>query len=364
MSTPPDATPTPIAPLEGVAPYAPPPLDPRLDLFLDANEGAAPPDAVIDALRGLDPETLRRYARPARLESELAEMLGVAPARVLVTAGADDAIDRTCRAMLDHDRALLVHTPTFEMIERYAALTGARIDRVGWFDARFPLDAMRDAITGRTRLVALVTPNNPTGSSIPTDDVLDIARTARRVGALVMVDLAYAEFADEDPTPALLAEPNLIVLRTFSKARGLAGARVGYAVCPERVAPWIRASGGPYPVSAPSLSLASASLRDEKSLGDVVARIRSNRGRVTTALVERGIRVLPSDANFIAAIVEDPESVRLGFAERGIAVRTMPDKSGLERLVRITIPSEDADVRRVLDAIDTAFQRETRGAAT
>ena len=364
MSTGPDATPTPITPLEGVAPYTPPPIDPRLDLFLDANEGPAPPDAALDALRTLDPEALRRYARPERLESELATTLGVTPARVVVTAGADDAIDRTCRAMLDRDRALLVHTTTFEMIERYASLTGARIDRVGWFDGRFPVDAMLDAITDRTRLVALVSPNNPTGASIPTDAMLDIVRATRRVGALVMVDLAYAEFADEDPTPALLEEPNLIVLRTFSKARGLAGARVGYAVCPERVAPWIRASGGPYPVSAPSLALASASLRDDGSLAETVTRIRINRGRLITALAERGVRVLPSDANFVAAIVEDPGSARQSFAERGIAIRTMPDKPGLERLVRITIPGDDAALTRVLDAVDAAFQREIKGAAT
>ena len=272
------------------------------ELRLDANEGRPalnPPPATT--------ELLRRYARPAALEARIARGLGVEPARVVVTAGADDALDRLCRATLESGGTALLTDPTFEMLPRYVALAGADAIAIPWLDGPFPVDAFERGTDDRLRAIFAVTPNNPTGLGAGTPDLLRLADLARARGALLVADLAYVEFADEDPTPALLAHPNAVVARTFSKAWGLAGLRVGYAVGPAPVIDWLRAVGHPYPTSAFSLAAVADALdRAGDALRESVARVRSERDALASLLRARGVDVLPSQANFVLARFAPP----------------------------------------------------------
>ena len=127
---------------------------------------------------------------------------------MLATAGGDDAIDRLCRATLDATRTLVTHTPGFSMIGVSAARVGARLVGVRWDRGAFPLEGVLRAVDGSTGLVALVTPNNPTGSSIPFEAVRAVAERCAGVGALLLLDLAYTEFAGTDPTRDALKLPN------------------------------------------------------------------------------------------------------------------------------------------------------------
>ena len=217
-----DVTPAPrIADRE---PYASPSPPYPIDLWLNSNEGQAHPGPLLEELGESIPELVRRYPSASRLEGLIAERTGLTHERVLVTAGADDAIYRACLVMLDRGRELILPIPTFEMIDRYARLAGGSVIEVDWLMGRYPTAAIMDAITDRTAMIAVVSPNNPTGAIARIEDLRQLSAAAAR--ALLLIDLAYTEFADKDLTQAACELPNALVTRTLSKAWGLAGLRV------------------------------------------------------------------------------------------------------------------------------------------
>ncbi|MBZ0173500.1 MAG: histidinol-phosphate aminotransferase family protein, partial [Phycisphaerales bacterium] len=308
---------------------------------------------LMRSIREIDAESLRSYPDAGELERAIAKRWGVAPERIVVTNGGDDAIDRTCRATLEPGRNLVSHTPTFEMIPRVARLAGATVRATRWVDDGFPTESIRSAIDDQTGLVAVVSPNNPTGGAAPVDAIHLLSTAARRVGAAFLVDLAYAEFADSDPTPDLLALDNAVIVRTFSKAFGLAGLRVGYAIAPPPISEWLRTTGGPYPVSGPSLALALHALAGHAGVPEAhVRRVREERAGLTSRLRSRGVRTIPSQANFVAAYVGDARAVRDRLLDRGIAVRAFEGGGDLEGLVRITLPGDPVAAASLFQAID------------
>lgn len=349
--------------LDAMEAYRPPAVDPRIDLRLDANEGPEPDDRLMDLLASIPREALRRYPRARDLEARLASRWGVAPERVVVTNGGDDAIDRTCRSVLDPGATLVTHQPTFEMIPRGARLCGAHVRAIPWLDGQAPIAGMIDAMDDRTRLVALVSPNNPTGSIASLEQIRTLAAACERWRAPLLLDLAYVEFADPeaypDPTGDLLALPNVVVIRTFSKAMGLAGLRVGCAIAPPDVADWLRIAGGPFPVSGISLALASAALdRPITDRDPYVKRVRDERARLSLRLRSMGFRVPTSHANFVSALVPDGERVRLALRDFGVGVRRLrvplsEDSDAVADLVRVTLPGDEPAFQRLLSAVDS-----------
>ncbi len=337
--------------LANVRAYDPPARRWTTDLRLDANEGAPPGGPVFTALRACDSESLRRYPDTGSLEASIAGRWGIDPHRVVVTNGGDDAIDRVCRAMLEPGRCLLTHTPTFEMIPRGARLADAEVTTVAWCGGAFPEAAFLNAITPGTGLVALVTPNNPTGGVIPKAAIASIAQRARSVGAAVLLDLAYIDFADDDPTPGVLDLDNVVVMRTFSKAYGLAGLRVGYAISPQMIAGWLRAAGGPYPV--PGVSIAGASAAWETGADAYVRAVRSERSGLVELCAEHGLPTLPTQANFVTVCSERAGWVRDALGSLGIAVRLL-DSAASPGLCRITLPGDAGAYARLSEAIAVA----------
>ncbi|MBI1849967.1 MAG: aminotransferase class I/II-fold pyridoxal phosphate-dependent enzyme [Planctomycetes bacterium] len=343
--------------VEALAAYRIPRPTGPIDLRLDGNEGRGPTTAILDALGRGGMELLRRYPDPAPLEAQLAARLNVKPAQVLVTAGADDALDRVCRVTLGPAREIVLPTPTFEMISRYAKLAGAGVVPVQWSSGAYPLDSVLKRITANTALVAVVSPNNPTGAVACAKDLEQLGRAARH--AWILADLAYAEFADEDLTLAALALPNAVVVRSLSKAWGLAGLRVGFAVGPESIIGAMRAAGGPYAVSGPSLAFAG--LRLEGDAGEVrsyVERIRVERVALESRLRALGADPRPSQANFVLARFADAEWVRDALAGLGIAVRLFEGKIELERCIRITCPGNEASFDRLIAALEATLAPE------
>ena len=354
------ATPTPPAtgPVSRIDPEAayrrPTAPGPAL-LRLDSNEGVLPPQELLAALAGADPELLRRYPEVSELEAALAARLAVAPERVIVTAGADEAIDRACRAFLEPDRSVVLPDPCFDMFDRCAALAGGTLVRVPWRDGPFPLDGFVEGLEARTAVVVVVSPNNPTGGVATLGQVRRLAAAAPN--ALLVLDHVYVEYADEDLTPGVIDLPNVLVLRTFSKAWGLAGCRVGYAVGSPYVIGVLRAAGGPYSVAAPSIALALAQLaRGEDALRAHVARIGVERALLATRLAAVGLAPQPSQGNFV--LVEcgpRAQAIRKALADRGVVVRDFPGRPGLETALRITLPGNAADFARLCDALDAAL---------
>jgi histidinol-phosphate aminotransferase len=343
----------PASRLRGLAPYEPPPRSPLVEIALDANEGAPPSEALLDVLGSVTPEDLCRYPNAYVLEAQIAQRWRIEPERVVVTNGGDDALDRICRAVLEPGRDMLAHAPSFAMIERSARLSGAKVHAVEWMDGDFPIDRYVAAIGPGTALVSMVSPNNPTGGVIARSDMLSVVRAAARVGAVTLIDLAYVEFADEDPTEWLQNEPNVVIVRTFSKAMGLAGLRVGYAIAPRDIARWLRTTGGPYPVSSVSLAVASASLARQHDRSGFIARVREERECLTTALRDAGIDVLDSHANFVTCRFPNPAFVSQALLSLGISVRRISCEAGCE-LVRITLPGDERSFSRLLHAVLSA----------
>jgi HAD superfamily hydrolase (TIGR01548 family) len=315
--------------------YAPPQAGPPCDLLLDGRAGVRWP-----AARPVDAPALEAYPDARELEGALADRFAVAPERVIVTAGADDALDRACRAYLAPDRTAVLTDPTFAMLPHYAALRGAAVRSVAWPDGPLPLARLLEAARGAA-LVAVVTPCNPTGLVAPPDELIALATA--RPDALVVVDLAYVEFADEDPTAALLALPNVLVVRTFSKAFGLASARVGYALGPAPVIAALRAAGGPYPTAAASLATALERLQQgDGQLAAIVHRTRRERRALACLLRRCGLEASDSQANFLHA--RDPRAPWLAdaLAGMGVAVRRFGDGT-----VRLGLPANAADFARL-----------------
>jgi histidinol-phosphate aminotransferase len=347
--------PRPSPAVEGVKPYSVTPPPGVIDLKLDGNEGVAPPGGLLAELSALGPDVLRRYPDARPLEHLLARRLGVRPEQVLVTAGADEALDRACRAFLTPGRELIAPSPSFEMIPRYVRLAGGELIAVPWPRGDYPVGEVLSRITPRTAVIAVVTPNNPTGAVASAEHLRTLSDAAPK--ALLLVDLAYTEFADEDLTATALALPNAVAVRTLSKAYGLAGLRVGYVAGPEAVIGWMRAAGGPYSVSRPSLALAA--MRLEAGDADVrafVSRVREERARLHSQLAELGAEPIASQANFVLARFRDAAWVRDALGSLGIAVRCFPAQPGLENCLRITCPGDAAACERLLSALQHVLQ--------
>ncbi len=333
-------------------PYRVPRAPTPIDLYLDGNEGASPSDAVLDALSGLDAEALRRYPSTAELEAILAANVGVEPSQLIVTAGADDAIDRICRAVLGPGRNAVIPVPTFEMVPRFAEMTGAEVRRVPGGQSVFPVDEVLDSVDDDTALIVAISPNNPTGVVASPDELHRLATNCP--GSLLLVDHAYVEFADDDMTEQAVDYPNMVVTRTLSKAWGLAGLRVGYAVAQEPIIKWLKTAGNPYPVSKPSLLLAERWLDvGEQAVSKFIDRIVEERRYLQGVLSEVGASPMPSQANFVFARVGDGLWWRDALAGQGIGVRAFPERAGLQDAVRIACPGSDENLRRVERAVRT-----------
>jgi histidinol-phosphate aminotransferase len=290
------------------------------------------------------------YPSAGPLQATLASRFGIVPDQVLITAGSDDALERACRIMLEPGRAAVITDPTFEMLPRWIRLTGAAVREVAWPTEHFPLEAMCQAIDDTTALVAVVTPNNPTGAVALPEALIALARRAPT--ALILVDLAYIEFADSDPTAALLALPNVVVTRTMSKAWGLPALRLGYAMGPAQIIAAMQRVAPPYPASGPSIAAAAGAFgRDERAMQARVQQIRASRAVLTSSLRSARLDPIPSQANFVAT--ESPRApwLRDGLAGLGIAIRSLQGSEGIR--IRISCPTAPADLSRLQRAIET-----------
>ena len=212
-------------------------------------------------------------------------------------------------------------------------------------------------VNERTALIAVVSPNNPTGAVATANDLDRLSRGAGN--SLPLLDHAYVELADDDLTALALELGNVVVLRTLSKAWGLAGLRVGYAVGPERWIERLAAAGNPYSVSSVSAAIAVARLESgERDVRDYVERVHLERDRLARRLAELGARTQPSQANFVLGRVPDPVRLRDALARLGIAVRIFPDRVDLRDAVRITCPGDETAFERLLTALSLSLESE------
>jgi histidinol-phosphate aminotransferase len=315
-----------------------PPLSGRKGLRLDFNEnteGCSP--RVLERIRQITAEELSRYPEREPVEQIAAAHLGLPAEQVLLTNGVDEAIHLLCEAYLEPTDEVMVVTPTFGMYEIFAEATGANVVRVQCAeDLRFPFHAALNAITPATRLIAIASPNNPTGGVASREQVLAIAAAAPH--AAVLMDEAYYEFHGDTVISDVVRHLNLFVARTFSKAYGLAGLRIGILAGPREQMPMVRRMSSPYSVNAVALAILPVALADSAFVADYVSQVRIGRDRLQQQLTRTGIRWWHSEANFVLMnIGERHREFVAAMRQRGISVRDRSSDPGCNGCVRITI---------------------------
>lgn len=341
----------------GVTGYRSPRPNCPVDLRLNGNEGIAPPSELLEYLRSCGPDVMRYYPDAEPFEKMLAERHGVGIENVMVTAGADDALCRLFAVMLAPGREVILLEPTFEMLPRYANAVQADIVSLPWMCGEYPIDRVLQAITPKTAVICVVSPNNPTGAVARGADLERLS--AATPHALLVADLTYEDFADEKLMPVALRLPNAVAVRTLSKAYGLAGLRVGYAVGPSDVIEWMRAAGNAYPVSSASLAIALARLGSLNADVDAyVRRASEERAQLSELLSRLGCEPYPSQANFVLARFKTAEVTRDALAGLGIAVRLFTGHAELQGFLRITCPGDEQNFCRLTSAVESALAPE------
>lgn len=327
------------------------------ELKLDGNVGSVVPPELLEQVSRLDPSLMRDYPDARPLEAVIAEGIGVNASRVVVTAGADDALDRVCRAFLRPGRSLVLPIPSFEMLYRFVESTGAEVKTVPWEDEFPTLEVLR-AVDEDVAVIAIISPNNPTGSVATAQDLKRVSAGAP--GAIVLLDHVYVDYADQDLTTLATRLDNVVTVRTFSKAWGLAGCRVGYAVASEAVANLLRNVGNPFPVAGPSLALVQARLQDARAgVDEHVRRVRSGRKTLTDTLTALGVAPTPSQGNFVLADLGARATLlHDGLASLGIRVRRFPLRPEIANSIRVTVPQNDAEMARLSLGLKTVLAPE------
>ena len=307
------------------------------------------------------PTALNRYfdGQPGALVEALAAHYGAEPGGILVTRGSDEAIDLLvrafCRAGADR---ILVCTPTFGMYRFSAEVQGAGVVAVPLgSEFRLNAEALLERWSPDVKVVFLCSPNNPTGNALEPEAVERVlAALAGR--AIVAIDEAYLEFSGQAGfLGSLPGYPGLVILRTLSKAHGLAGARCGVAIAAPALVELLGRIMPPYALPGPTVAAALDALRPER-LARTRARIRAivaERARLGAALAALpGVsRVWPSEGNFLLVEFADPARALRAATAAGLLLRAFPRQPGLESCLRITVGSR-AENDRLLAALEGA----------
>jgi histidinol-phosphate aminotransferase len=331
-----------------------PPLSGRTGLRLDFNENTATcSPRVLAALKSITGDQLTRYPEREPVEREVAAHLGLQTNQVLLTNGVDEAIHLLCETYLDESSEVIIIVPTFGMYEIYAQQTGARVLTVQAdpdVDFRFPVEKLRAAINDRTRLVCIASPNNPTGKTVERETILALAREFPQ--AAFLIDEAYFHFFGETILDAIGSLPNLFMVRTFSKAYGLAGLRVGVICGAAEQMRFVRKVSSPYNVNEAALACLSTALNDQAFIDDYVQQIKEGRERLERYLTERNIRYWTSEANFVLFYMGE---ARVNFVRAmrdcGILVRDRNSDPGCAGCVRITVGTRE-QMNQLLQTLD------------
>jgi len=322
----------------------------RVDLSDNTSLWGPPPSARA-ALAALPDERLSRYPTPDAelLVAELARHHGVDPSCVAVGCGSDDVLASAFRACLDANDMLCTAVPTFSVIPSFATVNELAL-------AEVPVAA--DATVRAADLLAsgadgyyVCSPNNPTGICMDLDELDALADATR---GIVVVDEAYVDFAERSALEHLDRHDNLVVVRTLSKAYGLAGLRVGYAIGPADAIARIVVARGPYKVGTLAEAVAVAVVRHDGAwVRDRVGDVRALRATFTERLRARGFRVLDSEANFVAIQVDDAHETFARMLDAGVLVRAYASLPVLGDLIRVTI-GPAAMLDEALEALEAA----------
>lgn len=318
--------------------YAPDRTPVPVDLSDNTNLWGTHP-ASLEVIRGADTDLLARYPvlYADALREAAAARFGVNPDQVTTGAGSDDVLDSLWRAVAEHGGTVRYPGPTFSMIEPFCAMNGRVGEEVPWSAA---MDDPARLVTPDTVLVYVCRPNNPTGSHPEAAWVEALLKAAGEDGPVVLFDEAYGDFSGDSLARRVVEHPRAMVARTFSKAYGLAGLRVGLGIGATDLIGEVEKSRGPYKVSRLAEAAAVAAMGDASGwVEGIVDEVVENRARLAGELERRGYTPLPSAANFLLVPVPQGEAKPRSDALRthGVSVRPFRDCLELGDALRVTV---------------------------
>jgi histidinol-phosphate aminotransferase len=318
-------------------PYHPPLEGRNGKLRLDFNEntiGCSP--KVRQAIRNLTSASVSMYPEQESVRRELARFFSVHSGELLLTNGTDEALHLIVDTFVEPRDEVLIVEPTFAMYRFYSELAGARIQALRYDAAmRFPTNALLAALRKSPRVFFLANPNNPTGSLLQPAELRRILKTA--TNTLVVVDEAYFEFSGITILPWIRRYNNLVITRTFSKAAGLAGLRLGCIFADRSILEHLRKAQSPYPVNVAALVAARATIGDRAFLRDTLREFRRSRKELERGLAKLGIPFFPSAANFVLLFLGARAKIIVAsLARQGTLIRDRSSDFGGDGYVRIT----------------------------
>jgi len=334
-------------------------LDVKDVVKLDANENFMLPRELLASelcqLSSFLDARLYPLDQKNRLVATLAEFLDVAPNQIVIGNSSDDALETVARVFLRGGENAVSVTPTFVMYRVITNNLGHKFIEVPLKeDFSLDPDDILNACERSTHICFLCSPNNPAGNQFPVEQVKTLAE---RFDGLLVIDEAYVEYAPCSIVSLTKEYENLVVLRTFSKAFGLAGLRIGYAVASPEIASALRRIQLPYNVNTVSLELALRVLKRLDLVRAAVEKVKIERARLIEAMRHiSGVLPYPSDSNFILfRTAKEARRIRDDLAERAILIRYY-DSPGLENYLRVTVGTEEMNdrfleaLREIMDA--------------
>jgi len=335
-------------------------------VLLDANENShgAPLDESALSRLGLE-----RYPDPRQiqLKAKLSALRGCEPSQIFLGVGSDEVIDLLIRVVCRPGKdAVLVCSPTYAMYGIFARVNDVQVVDVPLSEGTFQLrvDAILQALTSRVKLIFLCSPGNPTGRLLNREDIKAVAEAA--TGALVVVDEAYIDFSVpqtggcEVSCVDLVTSghfSNVVISQTLSKAWGLAGARLGFAIASSQLVSYVDKLKAPFNVSSLTEHVASQAIDKAASVLQSVTTIVAERKRVAQELRGRAyahavFRVFPSDANFVLVLVEGAREICESLANRGVIVRYRGSMTHCRECIRVTIGTASENDRFLESLLD------------
>lgn len=338
--------PQPREAIRKMAPYRPPVGNRSGKLRLDFNEntvGCSP--RVIEAIRRAATRGfVATYPHYEQARQKVGEFLGVSGAQVMFGDGTDEIIDSVVQTYVDAGDEAVMPWPTFRMFRFYTEVAAGVPKTIDYRlpDLAFPLEELVAAIGPRTRLAAIANPNNPTGGALPLSSIETVLQAAD--DRAVLIDEAYFEFHGETALDLLPRYPNLFVSRTFSKAYGMAGLRIGCLVSSAENIEQVRKGQSPYSVNSLAVECALAAIDDRDYIADYVAQVLESRALLCATLEELGVDFHPSNANFVLLRLGGrADAICAALREKDILLRSQTHS--IPGAVRVTVGTLEQTVR-------------------
>ena len=287
------------------------------------------------------------------LRQILADHLKVRPRQIIFGNGSDEIIVLAVRAFVDEGDEVIIAQPSFLIYDIASQIAGAHVRAIPLKEFRYNLTAMKRAVTGKTKIIFLGNPDNPSGTFIAQTDIIDFLKGLRK-DILVFIDEAYYEYViakDYGNSLELLKNyKNVIVTRTFSKMYGLAGLRVGYGVANEELIDLLNRIREPFNVNSIAQAAATACLKDKTYYRGIAKKVEGQRQFLYKNFQEMGLQFQKSYTNFILLNVQkDSSEVSKQLLKKGVIIRDM-NVWGLKNYIRVTIGTEPEN-RRFISAL-------------